>query len=158
MNLTEAGGLLLVEGILLASVFLLLLFVKRTLQLNSPERVKVLSSGGEILETHWGKMGQLLKESESLSLGLSDNLAEKREIVKRLVETLDEKIRALNQLPEVMEGPIPASTPKNESKGENSQIVEMAMAGCRVDDIAKRLGLSQEEVQLILDLRKVTTN
>jgi hypothetical protein len=34
----------------------------------------------------------------------------------------------------------------------------MATAGCGVGDIAKRLGLSQEEVQLILDLRKITAS
>jgi hypothetical protein len=158
MNFSETWGLLLVEGSILASVFIILLFVKKTLKLIPPKRVKALSSGKKNLETNLEKINQLLKESESFSLDLSNNLAEKREIVKKLVETLDEKIQALSQLLERIESKIPASTPGPKGKDGNSQIVEMAMAGCGVDDIAKRLGLSKEEVQLILDLRKITTN
>ncbi|MGA2955877.1 MAG: DUF2802 domain-containing protein [Thermodesulfobacteriota bacterium] len=158
MNFSETWGLLLVEGSILASVFILLLFVKKTLKLIPPKRVKALSSGKKILETNLEKINQLLKESESLSLDLSNNLTEKREIVKKLVETLDEKIRALSQLLERIESKIPASTPGTNGKDGNNQIIEMAMAGCGVDDIARRLGLSKEEVQLILDLRKITTN
>jgi len=158
MNFSETWGLLLVEGSILASVFIILLFLKRTLQPIPPKRVKALSSGKKNLETNLEKINQLLKESESLSLDLSNNLTEKREIVKNLVETLDEKVRALSQLLERIEGKIPAPTPGPKGSDGNSQIVEMAMAGCGVDDIAKRLGLSKEEVQLILDLRKITTN
>jgi DNA-binding NarL/FixJ family response regulator len=65
---------------------------------------------------------------------------------------LDEKILSLNLLVEKIEGKISAKTPEG-----NGQILEMAVAGCGVSDIAKRLGLSQEEVRLILDLRKITT-
>ena len=158
MNFSETWGLLLLEGSILASVFIIILFLKKNLQLIPPKRVKALSSGKKNLETNLEKINQLLKESESLSLDLSNNLTEKREIVKNLVETLDEKIRALSQLLERIESKIAASTAEPKGKDGNSQIVEMAMAGCGVDDIAKRLGLSKEEVQLILDLRKITTN
>ncbi len=43
-----------------------------------------------------------------------------------------------------------------EGRDGKGQIVQMALAGCEVTDIAKRLGLSKEEVQLILDLRKIS--
>ena len=69
---------------------------------------------------------------------------------------MDEKVRSLNQLLEKIEGKIPASKLGPGAKEGNGQVLEMAMAGCDVTDIAKRLGLSKEEVQLILDLRKIT--
>jgi hypothetical protein len=158
MNFADTWGLLLVESSILASIFIIILFVKRTLNIIPPKRVKALSTGKKNLESNLEKINQLLKESESLSLDLSNNLAEKREIVKKLVETLDERIQTLNQLLEKIEGKIPASNPGPNGKEGNGQILEMAMAGCGVADIAKRLGLSKEEVQLILDLRKITSN
>ncbi len=158
MNLANTWGLLLIEGSILASVLIIVLFVKRALRLIPPKQAKAFSNSRKNLETNLEKINQLLKESESLSLDLSNNLAEKREIVKKLVETLDERIQTLNQLLEKIEGKIPASNPGPNGKEGNGQILEMAMAGCGVADIAKRLGLSKEEVQLILDLRKITTN
>ena len=158
MNFTDTWGLLLVEGSILASGFIMILFVKRALTLIPPKRVKAFSNSKRNLENNLEKINQSLKESESLSVDLANNLAEKREIVKKLVETLDERIRTLNQLLEKIEEKIPASNPRPIGKEGNGQILEMAMAGCGVDDIAKRLGLSKEEVQLILDLRKITTN
>ncbi len=158
MNFANRWELLLVEGTILASVFIIILFVKRALRLIPSKRVRALSSGKKDLETNLEKINQLLGESESLSRKFSDNLAEKREIAKNLVETLDGRIRTLNQLLEKIEGKIPASNPAPNGKDGNGKILEMARAGCGVDDIAKRLGLSKEEVQLILDLRKITTN
>ena len=158
MNFANRWELLLVEGTILASVFIIILFVKRALRLIPSKRVRALSSGKKDLETNLEKINQLLGESESLSRKFSDNLAEKREIAKNLVETLDGRIRTLNQLLEKIEGKIPASNPAPNGKDGNGQILEMAMGGYGVDDIAKRLGLSKEEVQLILDLRKITTN
>ena len=158
MNFADRWALLMVEGSILTSVIIILFFLKRALRLIPPKRAKALSSGKKDLETNLEKVNQLLIETESLSRNFSSNLAEKREIAKKLVETLDERIGTLKQLLEKIEGKIPASNPGPNGKDGNGQILDMAMAGCGVDDIAKRLGLSKEEVQLILDLRKITTN
>ena len=101
-------------------------------------------------------MNQLLKESESLSADLSHNLSEKREMVKKLVEALDERIQTLQPLLEKTDPKSPAQRPPTPGKDGQDPIIEMAMAGCAVGEISKRLGLSKEEVQLILDLRKIT--
>ena len=158
MNFSDPWGLLLVEGSILASVLIILLFLKRALRLLPPKKAKALSSSKKNLETNLEKINQLLQESQTLSLDLSNNLAEKKEIVKKLVESLDEKIQSLNQLLGKIEGKVPAPNPGPEGREENGQVLEMAMAGCGTADIAKRLGLSKEEVQLILDLRKIATN
>ena len=155
MSLADAWGWLVVEGTILASLLTILLFLRRT-QKGIPSKKGKALAGGRKLEGNLEKMNQLLKESESLSLDLSQTLAEKRELVKKLVESLDGKIQNLTQLLQKIEGKIPASPSEAGTHYGNSQILEMATAGCGVADIAKRLGLSQEEVQLILDLRKIT--
>jgi hypothetical protein len=132
MSLTDTWGWLVVEGTLLASFLTILLFLRRTQKRISSKKGKALA-GGRKLEGNLEKMNQLLKESESLSHDLSQTLAEK------------------------IEGKIPAAPPETGARDGKGQILEMATAGCGVADIAKRLGLSQEEVQLILDLRKITT-
>jgi hypothetical protein len=157
MSLTDAWGLLLVEGTILASFLTIVLFLRRTQRVVPSKRGKALA-GGRKLEGNLEKINQLLKESESLSGDLSQTLAEKRELVKSLIESLDGRIQNLTQLLAKIEEKIPASPPKASAREGNGQILEMATAGCGVADIAKRLGLSQEEVQLILDLRKVTTH
>ena len=155
MSLTDAWGWLVVEGTILASFLAIILFLKKT-QKGVPSKKSKALPGGRKLESNLEKMNQLLKESESLSLDLSQTLAEKRELVKNLVQSLDDKIQGLNRLLEKIEGKIPPSPPEAGAREGNGKILEMATAGCGVADIAKRLGLSQEEVQLILDLKKIT--
>ncbi len=154
MNFAENWALLLVEGSILASSIVVILAFKRELKAASPKKVRALSGGRKNLENQLEKMNQLLKESETLSSDLSQNLAEKREMVKKLVEALDGRIQTLQPLLEKgnPESPIPAPAVPGKDP-----IVEMAIAGCEVGEISKRLGLSKEEVQLILDLRKITT-
>jgi hypothetical protein len=155
MSLTDTWGLLLVEGTILASFLTLLLFLRGNQKGTPSKRGKVLP-GGKKLEGNLEKINQLLKESESLSQDLSQTLAEKKELVRNLVESLDGKVQNLTQLLQKIEGKIPASPSEAGPQDGNRQILEMATAGCGVADIAKRLGLSQEEVQLILDLRNIT--
>ncbi len=154
MNLIDTWGFWVVEGTLVASFLTVLLFLRRA-QKGIPSKKGKPLAGGRKLEGNLDKMNQLLKESESLSADLSQTLAEKRELVKNLVESLDAKIQNLAQLVKKIEEKIPPSPPKASAQDGSGQILEMATAGCGVADIAKRLGLSQEEVQLILNLRKV---
>ncbi len=154
MNFAENWALLLVEGSIVASSIIVILAFKRELKVASPRKVRALSGGRKNLENQLEKMNQLLKESETLSSDLSQNLAEKREMVKKLVEALDGRIQALQPLLEKGSPESPVPPPAAPGK---DPIVEMAVAGCGVGEISKRLGLSKEEVQLILDLRKITT-
>ncbi len=156
MSTASFWGLLLIEGSILISALIIVLYLRRALKSN-PKRSKSLSGGKKGLESNVEKINQLLKESESLSLNLSNNLGEKREIVKKLVETLDERIDTLSRLLAKIEGKVPDCETAPEARDGKGQIVQMALAGCEVADIAKRLGLSKEEVQLILDLRKITS-
>ncbi len=155
MNTGSLWGLVLIEGSILISALLIVLYIRMALRAH-PKRAKTVPGGRKGLESNVEKINQLLKESESLSMNLSNNLGEKREIVKKLVETLDERINTLNRLLSKIEGKVLESETAPEGTDGKGQIVQMAQAGCEVADIAKRLGLSKEEVQLILDLRKIT--
>jgi len=157
MNFNDAWGLLLVEASILASLLVILFFVRRTLRMAPAKKARGLTQSRKNLETNLERINHLLKESETLTQDLTNNLAEKREIIKKLMDSLDEKIRGLNLLLEKLEGKIPPPGPAVGGREGNGPVVEMALAGCGVSDIAKRLGLSQEEVRLILDLRKITT-
>jgi septal ring factor EnvC (AmiA/AmiB activator) len=158
MNFNDPWGLLLVEVSILVSLLVILFFVRRTLRMAPPKKARGLTQSRKSLETNLERINQLLKESETLTQDLTNNLTEKREIIKKLMESLDEKIRSLNLVVEKLEGKRPPPAPIVAGREGNGPVVEMALAGCGVPDIAKRLGLSQEEVRLILDLRKITTS
>jgi predicted transcriptional regulator len=158
MNFNDPWGLLLVEGSILVSLLIILFFVRRTLRMAPPKKARGLTQSRKSLETNLERINQLLKESETLTQDFTNNLTEKREIIKKLMESLDEKIRSLNLLLEKLEGKMPPPAPTAAGREGNGPVVEMALAGCGVSDIAKRLGLSQEEVRLILDLRKITAS
>ena len=157
MNFNDPWGLLLVEASILASLVVILFFVRRALRMASPKKARGLTQSRKSLETNLERINHLLKESETLTQDLTNNLAEKREIIKKLMESLDEKIRGMNLLLEKIDGKMTPPGPAVGGREGNGPVVEMALAGCGVSDIARRLGLSQEEVRLILDLRKITT-
>ncbi len=155
--LTNIGlGLVLIEASIVASLLIIILIIKRTLRSISSKRGKVATEEKDSLYSKINKLSDLLKESESLSQDLSKNLAEKREIVQTLLNTLDDKIQILEQVLEKIDRKEPVLTSNGKGQEGGGEVVELAQAGCAVPDIAKRLGLSKEEVQLILDLQKIT--
>ncbi len=155
--LTDIGlGLALIEASILASLVIIILIIKRALCSTSSKRGKVANKEQKNLYAKINKLSDLLKESESLSQDLSKNLAEKREIVQTLLNTLDEKIQVLEQVLEKIDRKEPVLTADVNGQEGGGEVVALAQAGCVVPDIARRLGLSKEEVQLILDLRKIT--
>jgi uncharacterized membrane protein YhiD involved in acid resistance len=155
--LTDIGlGLALIEASIVASLVIIILIIKRTIRSSPSKRRKVAGKEQKNLYAKIDKLNDLLKESESLSQDLSKNLAEKREIVQSLLSTLDEKIQVLEQVLEKIDRKEPVLTSDVNGREGGEDVVELAQAGCAIPDIAKRLGLSKEEVQLILDLRKIT--
>jgi hypothetical protein len=156
--LNTEGLLLLVEGTIFFSLTITLLFMRRTLNQVYAKRVKHFSSGKNHYPLDMDKFNAMLKESASLSQDLSKNLEEKKEIVKKLLATLDEKILSFHQLLEKAGQGEKRSTSDLPATVGTDPVLEMALAGYGVSDIAKRLRLSKEEIQLILDLKKITTN
>ncbi len=160
MNLT-GGDLLvifLVEGTLLSFFVFMVFFLRRSFP--APEGQRVKATGGKKKKApDVNQLTQLLRESESLSRELAENLQEKKEVVGRLMSSLDAKIRDLNQMLEKTNKVQPVIEPGDSNGPEgNSQVLALARTGFPVPDIARRLGRSKEEVQLILDLEKIAVN
>jgi hypothetical protein len=107
---------------------------------------------------NFDKIKGLVKESEVISLNLSKNLEEKKEIVNRLLDTLDGRIQRFNRLVKKKEERENLSVDPEVRKEDHHSVLELAQKGYGVPDISRRLGLSKEEVQLTLDLNKMATN
>lgn len=101
------------------------------------------------------KLGELLRESQSISRQLSKSIEEKREITQRVLKGLDERIQALDrgvlradQRPEVF----PSS--RSLEKDVYARALEMSSAGANPTEIARALRIPKGEAQLIYDLQK----
>ena len=159
MNLTNVEiGLIFIEGSILVSLMITLLFLRRALNLVYAKRAKRFSHEKNPNPVDMNKLSALLKESAVISQNLSKTLEEKKEIVRRLSDTLDGKIRNLHQLLEKTGPRETNAIPPKPGSDRDHLVSEMALSGCGVPDIARHLGSSKEEVQLILDLKKITAN
>jgi len=155
MNLTNFEiGLILVEGSILLSFLLTFLYLRKRVSPDWARRVKN-PGGGKGAPVDLIRFQELLRETEILSRELSKNLEEKKEITRRLLERLDLKMAHLETLMrQVKEKEKTPAFPARE--GENpASILELAGAGLGVSDIARRLGRSKEEVQLVLDVTQL---
>ncbi len=156
MNLTNFEiGLILVEGSILLCFLLTFLYLRRRINPVWSKRVKNPGNGKGV-PVDLARFQELLRETELLSRELSKNLEEKKEITRRLLERLDMKmIRLETLMKQVKEKEKTPPLPAWEEETPSS-ILEMSRAGCGVSDIAKRLGRSKEEIQLVLDVTKLT--
>ena len=147
-------GLILVEGSILLCFLLTFLYLRRRINPVWTKRVKN-SGNGKNVPVDLARFQELLRETELLSRELSKNLEEKKEITRRLLERLDMKMMKLETLMrQVKEKEKTPPLPAREEENPNS-ILEMSRAGCGVSDIARRLGRSKEEIQLILDVTQL---
>jgi len=135
-------GLIMIEISVLLSLFIPLIYIRRNLN-------RWMGRWGPPVESV--RIREWAQESETLCRGLSNNLEEKKEIIKRLMAQLDQKIQTLQTMLKKVEEEDPL---RHKVKDPDSRIYEMADGGCDVPDIARRLGLSQGEVQLTLDLKR----
>jgi len=137
--------LMITEGMTLIILLLIVFFFGRALRKRRNKKPSVWTSDQLI---KWAK------ESEILCLSLSKNLAEKKEITKRLMEQLDEKLQSLNlRLAGIEEKK--KSIPEGVREGDPyGKVVKMVEAGYKFPEIVRSLRLPKGEVQLILDLKQ----
>jgi hypothetical protein len=137
--------LMIGEGITLVILLLLVFSFQRALRRDKNRKRSIWTSDQLI---KWAK------ESEILCLSLSKNLAEKKEISKRLMEQLDAKIQSLNLRLTEIDGKkkfIPEGMKEGDPYG---RVVRMMEAGYKFPEIVHSLKLPKGEVQLILDLEQ----
>lgn len=136
---------MITEGMTLIILLLIVFFFGRALRKRRNKKPSVWTSDQLI---KWAK------ESEILCLSLSKNLEQKKEITKRLMEQLDEKLRSLNlRLAGIEEKKksIPEGVREEDPYGK---VVKMVEAGYKFPEIVRSLRLPKGEVQLILDLKQ----
>jgi hypothetical protein len=137
--------LMITEGMNLVLLLLIVFFFTRALRKGKNKKPSIWTSDQLI---KWAR------ESEILCLSLSKNLEEKKEITKRLMEQLDEKLLSLNSRLagiEEKKKPILEGLREGDPYGK---VVKMVEAGYKFPEIVRSLKLPKGEVQLILDLKQ----
>ena len=132
--------------ILVALVLVTVLILSRRKEVPSTEK--------EGYAIEFEGLKEWVKESESICETLSENLEERRRIAKRLVAQLDGKIEEMNELLNKLNKKELPAAQEGKSKDVHSLITKMADYGFPASQIARRLKISEGEVQLVLDLRK----
>lgn len=152
MNLTDLEiGLILVEGSILISFGILLLYVRKRMNPAFSRRIRKGSPKSSTAPWNWDHLQTLLKEAESISQSLSRNIEEKKEIARRLLEALDSR---MDRLQKNVNGFPQGKNSVLEKRVSSDPVLMMAADGWAVADMSRRLGRSREEIQLILDLQK----
>lgn len=156
LNLTTVEmGLILVEGSILITFLITLVLIRKRMSPFSHRRI----SGPLPLKTRLpdgDRLHRLVREAETISATLSRNLEEKKERAGQLIAALEEKIQRLERMAQKF-SPAPCG-PALASGDGREEIMKMSLAGHGTAEIAARLGLSRQEVQLILDLGKIGTS
>lgn len=125
-----------------ATLVALLLLARKAFQQGKPARWD---------EARWKEWVQ---ESESICQSFSKHLEAKREMGKRLIEHLDEKMGRLETLLTELEAKghlLSQGAPRKDRYGE---VLEMARQGLDASEIVKRSHLPRGEVELILGLHQ----
>jgi len=137
--------LMITEGTTLILLLLIVLFFRRALRKGKNKKPSIWTSDQLI---KWSR------ESEILCFSLSKNLEENKEITKRLMDQLDEKLQSLNsRLAGIEEKK--KFTPEGLKEGDAyGRVVKMVEAGYKFPEIVRSLKLPKGEVQLILDLKQ----
>jgi cell division protein YceG involved in septum cleavage len=145
LNLSNVEmGLIMVEGSVLLSLFIILICFWRVLRQRRNEK--------PLKDSY--QMKKWVLESEVICKSLSRNLEEKKEIANQLILQLEKKIKSLDVMIKKIEGEISSLSEGGKKKDLTLRILEMAENGRDVSDIARDLHLSKGEVQLALDLEK----
>lgn len=145
-------------GQIIIDILLLLLFlylIKTIKSLNS-EHVSD-KTVGKLTEA----MEPLLRDAEKVAEEFDSRLKEKHRLVRKLNESLDDRIISLNLLLNRAELYIEEFQGKNKGASfkphvidQQKEIILLAQKGLDPERIAKRISISIEEVELVLDLKK----
>ena len=146
MNFSDLENwLMITEGMTLIILLLIVFFFTRALRKGKNKKRSIWTSD---------QLMKWARESEILCLSLSKNLEEKKEISKRLMEQLDEKLQSLNsRLGGIEEKK--KSIPEGLKEGDPyGKVIKMVEAGYKFPEVVRSLKLPKGEVQLILDLKQ----
>lgn len=140
-------GLLAVMDLAVLGIFVF--FIRKTKTAVSYEKME---KAAEVLES-------LVSDSGRVADQWSRQLEKKHELMRRLSDQMDERLTSLTLLctraESLLQSGRPAPSPAPVSlTGREKKIIALARRGHRTDDIAGRLALPREEVELVLGLDK----
>jgi hypothetical protein len=124
-------------------------------------RLKFLDKNSFSLNNKLEMYESFLTDAENTSVRFKEMLQEKKDIIKRLNEQLEKKIKSLNTLLNRSDTQLLKYRQSHQDgyvqdslKNHTKKIVELAKEGFNPDYIAETLVIPKEEVMLVLDLKK----
>ncbi len=152
MALVELKFLIFAQiGIDIAVIVIFILLIRKLRSLN---RDSFLNEGLKMYES-------LLSDAGVMSGQFNEQLVEKKHLIKKLNEKLDEKIMSLKMLLNRADGLLSNHNQHDVFKDDKAlfnskeeEIIKLAEEGRDLENIADTLSISQGEVMLVLDLKK----
>jgi len=103
---------------------------------------------------------KLISDSENFSNQFATAMEESRQQINKLIKQLDDKERKLVMLLEEAETAIQnfsskkAKSESDKTYNQYDEIIKMARQGLSLDEIAKRSGVTEGEINLVMELAK----
>ncbi len=152
MALVELKFLIFAQiGIDIAVIVIFILLIRKLRSLN---RDSFLNEGLKMYES-------LLSDAGVISGQFNEQLAEKKHLITKLNEKLDEKIVGLKMLLNRADGLLSNHNQHDVFRDDKAlfnskeeEIIKLAEEGRDLENIADTLSISQGEVMLVLDLKK----
>ena len=153
MNLFELKHLILSQLSIDFAIFVVFIFLIR--------RLRFLDKGSLSLNSNLKMYESFLTDADNTSVKFKGMLQEKKDIIKKLDEQLEKRIKSLNTLLNRTDARLFKHRQSNQDgyvqnslKNHSKKIVELANEGFDLNYIAESLVIPKEEVMLVLDLKK----
>ena len=153
MNLFELKHLIISQLAIDFAIFVVFIFLIR--------RLRLLDKGSLSLNNKLKMYESFLTDADNTSVKFKGMLQEKKDIIKKLNEQLEQRIKSLNALLNRSDALLFKHRQNNQNgyvqdslKNHKKKIVDLAKEGYDLDYISETLVIPKEEVMLVLDLKK----
>ena len=153
MNIFELKYLIVLQLAIDFAIFVVFIFLIR--------RLRFLDKGSSSLNSKLKIYESFLTDADNISVKFKEMLQEKKDIIKKLNEQLEKRIKNLNTLLNRADALLFKHRQNNQDgyvqdslKNHTKKIVELAKEGFDLDYISESLVIPKEEVMLVLDLKK----
>ena len=153
MDVFDLKYLVLLQLVIDCAIFVVFIFLIR--------RLRILDKGSTSLNNKLEMYESFLTDADNTSVKFKGMLQEKKDIIKKLNEQLEKRIKSLNTLLNRTDALLFKHRQSNQDghvqdslKNHTKKIVELAKEGFDSDYIAESLVIPKEKVMLVLDLKK----
>jgi Family of unknown function (DUF6115) len=153
MNFLELKQLIFLQLSIDFAIFVVFIFLIR--------RLRLLDKGSSSLNNKLKMYESFLTDADNISVKFKGMLQEKKDIIKKLNEQLENRIKSLNTLLNRTDALLFKQRQNNQDshvqaslENHTTKIIELAKEGFDLDYISESLVIPKEEVMLVLDLKK----